>query len=98
MIVMYHKFGYEKDGSQYQIDATMVVEGQDQMYTAMAKTVGLPVAITALAILNDKIKATGVQIPISKNIYKPILEELKGYGIEFKEKKVQYLGYNPLNL
>ena len=98
MIVMYHKFGYELNGKKHQIDATMVALGEDQTYTAMAKTVGLPVAIAALAILNGKIKNPGVQIPISKEVYDPILEELKDYGIVFKEKEVSYLGYNPLNI
>ncbi|WP_292948051.1 saccharopine dehydrogenase C-terminal domain-containing protein [Olleya sp. UBA1516] len=98
MIVMYHKFGYELDGKKHQIDSTMVTLGEDQTYTAMAKTVGLPVAIATLAILNGKITTPGVQIPITKEVYTPILEELKDYGITFKETEVPYLGYNPLNV
>ncbi|KAA5827907.1 saccharopine dehydrogenase [Algibacter amylolyticus] len=98
MIVMYHKFGYELHGKQHQIDANMVVLGEDQTYTAMAKTVGLPVAIATLAILNGKIKTPGVQIPITKEVYNPILKELENYGIRFQEKEVPYLGYNPLNI
>ncbi|MBU2921916.1 saccharopine dehydrogenase NADP-binding domain-containing protein [Winogradskyella psychrotolerans] len=98
MIVMYHKFGYELDGKKYQIDATMVTLGQDQTYTAMAKTVGLPVAIATLAILNGKIKTPGVQIPITKEVYTPILKELESYDVVFKEYEVPYLGYNPLSI
>jgi saccharopine dehydrogenase-like NADP-dependent oxidoreductase len=98
MIVMYHKFGYELNGKQHQIDATMVTLGEDQTYTAMAKTVGLPVAIATLAILNGKITTPGVQIPITKEVYTPILKELEDYGITFKETEVPYLGYNPLNI
>jgi saccharopine dehydrogenase-like NADP-dependent oxidoreductase len=98
MIVMYHKFGYELDGKKHQIDATMVTIGEDQTYTAMAKTVGLPVAIATMAILNGKIKTPGVQIPITKEVYEPILEELEDYGVIFNEKEVPYLGYNPLNV
>ena len=98
MIVMYHKFGYELSGKKYQIDATMVVVGEDDTYTAMAKTVGLPVAMATLDILNGKIKTPGVQIPISREVYSPILEELETYGVKFNEKEVPYLGYNPLNL
>lgn len=97
MIVMYHKFGYEKNGKTYQIDANMVVVGEDQTYTAMAKTVGLPVAMATLAILNGKIKTPGVKIPIAKEVYQPILKELETFGISFNEKQVPYLGYNPLN-
>ncbi|WP_298310861.1 saccharopine dehydrogenase C-terminal domain-containing protein [uncultured Aquimarina sp.] len=95
MIVMYHKFGYELDGERKQIDATMVCIGKDQKYTAMARTVGLPVAMAALRILNKEITSPGVQIPIREEIYTPILKELEEYGIEFKEKECEYLGYNP---
>jgi len=98
MIVMYHKFGYEINGENKQIDASMIVKGDDQTYTSMAKTVGLPVAIATLNILNGTIKTTGVQLPISKEVYTPILKELENYGIIFKEKNMPYLGYNPENV
>ncbi len=93
MIVMYHKFGYELNGEKKQIDSKMVTLGEDQTYTAMAKTVGLPVAMAALQILNGKIKTYGVQLPVKKEVYQPILEELETYGIEFKEYQVPYIGY-----
>ncbi|MFV0530453.1 MAG: saccharopine dehydrogenase family protein [Flavobacteriales bacterium] len=95
MIVMLHKFGYELNGAKHQVESGMVIEGDDQTYTAMAKTVGLPVAIATLKILNKKITTSGVQLPIKKEVYQPILKELENYGISFKEKKVPYLGYNP---
>ena len=98
MIVMYHKFGYELDGEMKQIESQMIVIGDDQTYTAMAKTVGLPVAIATIKILNGEIKSPGVQLPITKEVYEPILKELQDYGINFKEKRVAYLGYNPFNL
>ncbi|WP_338375771.1 saccharopine dehydrogenase C-terminal domain-containing protein [uncultured Flavobacterium sp.] len=98
MIVMYHKFGYELNGEKHQIDATMVCLGDDQTYTSMAKTVGLPVAISTLKILNKEITTYGVQMPITKEIYLPILKELEDYGVNFKETVVPYLGYNPLNI
>lgn len=94
MIVMYHKIGYEINGEQKQIDSTMVCLGDDQTFTAMSKTVGLPVAIAALKILNGEIQTTGVQLPISKEVYLPILEELEKYGVVFKEFDVPYFGYN----
>ncbi|NAY92022.1 saccharopine dehydrogenase [Muricauda sp. JGD-17] len=98
MIVMYHKFGFEMNGQKKQIDANMVVLGENRTFTAMSKTVGLPVAIATLQILNGKIKTPGVQIPISAEVYHPILSELKTYGMEFKEYEVPYLGYNPDNV
>jgi saccharopine dehydrogenase (NAD+, L-glutamate forming) len=98
MIVMYHKIGYELNGVKKQIDSTMVCLGDGEQQTAMAKTVGLPVAIAALKILNGEITQPGVQIPIKAAIYKPILEELELHGICFNESEKPYLGYNDLNL
>lgn len=95
MIVMQHLFGYELDGVKKQIESSFVVTGENQTYTAMAKTVGLPVAIAALNILKGTIKTPGVQLPITKEVYEPILKELAKNDILFKEKNVPYLGYNP---
>lgn len=95
MIVMYHKFGYELNGKNKQIDSKMVCIGDDQTYTAMAKTVGLPVAMATLLILNGKITTPGVQLPINKEVYLPILKELEEYGVIFNEQTMPYFGYNP---
>ncbi|MBF7092333.1 saccharopine dehydrogenase NADP-binding domain-containing protein [Flavobacterium sp. ALJ2] len=95
MIVMYHKFGYKLNGVDTQIDSKMVCIGDDQTYTAMAKTVGLPVAMATLLILNGKIETPGVQLPINKEVYLPILKELEEYGVVFKEQVMPYFGYNP---
>jgi len=95
MIVMYHKFGYELYGVKTQIDSKMVCIGDDQTYTAMAKTVGLPVAMATLLILNGKITTPGVQLPIRKEVYLPILKELEEYGVVFHEQTMPYFGYNP---
>ena len=95
MIVMYHKFGYELNGERKQIDSKMVCIGDDQMYTAMAKTVGLPVAMATLQILNGNIKTPGVQLPIHKEVYLPILKELEEFGVLFVETEMPYIGYNP---
>ena len=95
MVVMQHLFGYEVDGKKHQIESSLVVIGENQTYTAMAKTVGLPVGIAALKILKGEIKTPGVQLPITKEVYEPILKELEDYGIKFTEKEVPYLGYNP---
>lgn len=95
MIVMHHIFGYQYKEDKFQIESSMVIKGDDQTYTAMAKTVGLPVAMATVRILNGDITTPGVQLPINKEVYEPILKELEDYGINFVEKEVPYLGYNP---
>ncbi|MDF1672138.1 MAG: saccharopine dehydrogenase NADP-binding domain-containing protein [Vicingaceae bacterium] len=88
MIAMWHRFRFKQNGEDKEIHSSMVVKGDDQKYTAMAKTVGLPVAIATKMILNGTISTPGVHVPITKEIYNPILDELENYGINFTEKDV----------
>ncbi|NBG65799.1 saccharopine dehydrogenase family protein [Acidiluteibacter ferrifornacis] len=89
MIVMWHKFVYELDGSIHELHSSMVVKGEDSLRTAMAKTVGYPVAIAAKMLLKGVIDRPGIQIPIAREIYEPVLSELRRYGVDFKEKLIQ---------
>ena len=89
MIVMQHQFIYEIDGKERELHSSFVLLGEDQTYTGMAKTVGLPVGIATKLILNGEIKSTGVKVPVSKEIYKPVLEELEQYGIRFIEEEIR---------
>jgi saccharopine dehydrogenase-like NADP-dependent oxidoreductase len=66
---------------------------QDALNTAMARTVGIPVAIATKLIANGEINTPGVHLPISKEIYKPMLKELEEHGITFIEKEISYSGY-----
>lgn len=89
MIVMYHELIYTKVNQRFVVTSSMVVEGQDERYTAMSNTVGLPVAIAAKLILNNTIRERGVTLPVSREIYAPILTELEQYGITFNELEKQ---------
>ena len=86
MIVMWHKIGFVKDGQKHVTESSMVVKGDDQDNTAMAKTVGLPLAIATHMILDGKIRERGVLLPLLKDIYEPVLTELANNGISFNEK------------
>ncbi len=88
MVVMWHRFRYAQNSEQKEIQATLVVEGENSIHTAMAKTVGLPMAIASKLILQNKIKQRGVVIPVDAEIYKPVLEELKALGIELVEREM----------
>lgn len=93
MIVMYHLFGFELDGKKQQRESFMVLEGEDRVHTAMAKTVGLPVGIAAKMILNGNIITPGIHMPINKEVYEPVLDELESHGIRFHERHGEYRGY-----
>ena len=86
MIVMQHLFEYTLNGKNNKLTSSLVVIGDDEEHTAMAKTVGLPLAITVKNFLTGKFKLSGVQIPIVKEIYEPMLVELEELGIIFTEK------------
>ena len=90
MIVMWHKIIYKNNaGETKEIHSSMVSIGEDQTYTAMSNTVGLPVGICCKLILNGTIQAKGVDMPISKEYYEPILKELESYNISFLEKEMR---------
>ena len=88
MIVMQHQFEYELKGAKHKLNSSLVVIGDDEVHTAMAKTVGLPLAITIKNFLTGKFTLYGVQIPLVKEIYEPMLSELESMNIVFTEKEV----------
>jgi saccharopine dehydrogenase-like NADP-dependent oxidoreductase len=87
-IVMWHRFVFEIGNTRKEIQAHLTVTGDDEVNTAMAKTVGLPLAITAKLLLEGKIKSRGVVIPVDKDIYEPVLKELSQYGIRLIEREI----------
>ena len=88
MIVMQHQFEYMQNGNFNKFNSSLVVFGDNPTYTAMAKTVGLPVAIATKLTLIGKIESVGVKIPTDKQIYLPVLQELEENGISFSEELV----------
>ncbi len=89
MIVMLHEIEYEVDAADKEnkrlARSCLVLRGEDNLRTAMAKTVGLPLGIAAKLILQDRITLTGLHIPIVPEIYEPVLRELEEHGIKFND-------------
>ena len=85
MIIMYHEFKYRNRNKIKKITSTMVCIGDNKKFTAMSKTVGLPLAIASILILNKQIKIKGIIRPIHQQIYDPVLEKLDRFDINFKE-------------
>lgn len=88
MIIMQHEFVYELKGELKKEISTMVIKGEDTVNTAMAKLVGLPLGIFVRLVMEGRIKSTGVQIPVMQEVYEPVLQELKSFGISFEEQFV----------
>ena len=85
MIVMWHRVTYTLDKIEKELISHMAYIGKDSNITAMSDTVGLPLGIATKMLLNESIKTRGVVLPLDKQIYDPILKELKQYGIDFLE-------------
>ncbi len=86
MVVMVHQITYkDKANKQKKLQSSLVYVGKNAEHTAMATTVGLPVAMVTKMILNGEVKRRGVLMPKYPEIYNPILAELQDYGIKFKE-------------
>ncbi|NVK21421.1 MAG: saccharopine dehydrogenase NADP-binding domain-containing protein [Kangiellaceae bacterium] len=90
MVILQHKFALERaDGSQYYIASTLKALGEVGGYTAMSKTVGYPAAIAAQLIADKKIDRKGVILPVSADIYQPILQQLEKEGISCVEQQFE---------
>jgi saccharopine dehydrogenase-like NADP-dependent oxidoreductase len=90
MIVMQHQIKYKNAKKDLRhLTSSLVVIGDDPVHTAMAKTVGIPLAIASKLILQNKITARGVVIPTIKEIYDPVLKELESFGVKFEEREHQ---------
>lgn len=86
MVVMLHEILYTKEAVAYKATSLLLLKGKNGKHTAMAQTVGLPLAIATKLILAGRLQLTGLHIPVLREIYEPVLDELARHGIEFNEQ------------
>jgi saccharopine dehydrogenase-like NADP-dependent oxidoreductase len=84
-VIMVHEFLYRKDGRRYRLTSWLDLYGEDGQHTAMAKTVGLPLALAAEQIANGGIQGSGMILPTARTVYEPLLRQLRANGIAFRE-------------
>ncbi len=84
LVVMWHRFRARHGAKNVEIESYFSARG-DAHETAMAKTVGLPLAIAAKLLLTGAFSVRGVVVPVQQDVYQPILEELDSLGIHFTE-------------
>ncbi len=86
MLILRHKFVIEnKDKTKDIYTSTLIDFGIPFGDSSMARTVSLPMAIGTRLLAEGKLSATGVKIPTTPDLYKPILAELETLGIKMKE-------------
>jgi len=86
MIVMHHIFDYVLNGKSHRTKSSLVVKGDDIEYTAMAKTVGYPLGVFVKLFMDGDIKIKGVHLPVIKEVYEPVLKELRSFDVNFIEE------------
>ncbi|MDA0362913.1 MAG: saccharopine dehydrogenase NADP-binding domain-containing protein [Bacteroidetes bacterium] len=86
MLVMWHRIYYTLQGQKFRLESSMVCKGKSAQNTAMAFTVGLPVAMATRLVTLGLIQERGVLLPMRKEVYAPILAELAEWGIRFDER------------
>ena len=90
-VVMEHQLGYDFRDEHHEFKATIILEGENQKDSALAKVIGYTCGAAAKSVLSGSIGVKGINIPIIKEIYDPILNELEDLDIAFHitEKKDQ---------
>ena len=87
MLLLRHTFVVETaEKNEETITSTLIDYGIPHGDSSMARTVSLPLAIGVKLMAEKKINLTGVQIPIKKGIYEPVLKGLEELGIKMEEK------------
>lgn len=89
MIVMLHEIYYTQKNCKFLLRSQLIVEGDNEVQTAMAKTVGLPLGIAAILLLEGKISIRGLHIPTLPEIYEPVMEALENKSIQFQEQLIE---------
>lgn len=85
-VVMVHKLGLcDENGVPQTWFSVLQVLGEGGDRTAMAKTVGLPLAMGVETFLEGEASGLGAVVPFDKSWYLPILHKLENQGIVFKE-------------
>lgn len=90
MVILLHELDAEYPRSERQaehIRSTMILESQNDGFTAMSRSVGLPVASAVKLLLRGQLPLTGSLLPTHPSIYAPVLDELRQSGLAFVEKR-----------
>ena len=86
MVIMQHTFLIEKANGEREVIKSRLLDFATSDNTSIARTVALPAAIAVKMIFNGEIKEKGIQIPVTKSIYEPVLNELENMGIAMIEE------------
>jgi saccharopine dehydrogenase (NADP+, L-glutamate forming) len=90
LVVMQHLFEYTLDGKNMQLSSSLHIEGENNVKTAMGKTVGIPLAISLKNLLLGNCTKKGLLLPVIPELYAPVLLELENdFDIRFAEVETE---------
>ena len=92
-IVMRHHLEYSLKNARHTLQATLVVEGESGNDMAIDKVISLTTGAALKACMLDNIKAKGLFIPTTSEIYDPILSELLDLGVAFHVEESRMYGF-----
>ncbi|XP_065673366.1 alpha-aminoadipic semialdehyde synthase, mitochondrial isoform X2 [Hydra vulgaris] len=87
LVLLRHQIGIEwPNGKMETRNISLVAYGDPDGYSAMARTVSIPAAIAAKMILDGDVATKGNIIPLTKDLYLPILKNLALENIKWTTK------------
>lgn len=87
LVVMRHTFDVTYPHRPVErIISSLVAVGEPNGLSAMASTVGLTCAVSARLIAEKRFRRPGVQIPVTSDLYAPVLDEMAALGFAFDER------------
>ncbi|EFQ24736.1 Saccharopine dehydrogenase (NADP(+), L-glutamate-forming) [Aminomonas paucivorans DSM 12260] len=91
LVAMEHRYEatFPATGRRFRFTSTLVDRGTvgSPEGTSIARTTGLPPAMGARMLLEGRVRRAGLVVPTTPDLYEPLLEELEGHGIRFRERE-----------
>ncbi|KAM0786112.1 hypothetical protein ACM66B_006922 [Microbotryomycetes sp. NB124-2] len=86
-VILHHELSTKTEDDRTELFTSTLVQYGDDKASAMATTVGVPIALGALLFLDGHISSRGLVSPSSPQVWRPLLEQLGQHGITLSEKR-----------
>ena len=86
MAVMMHEVEYATGNQRAMVTSSLMIKGNSDHYATDTIT-GLMLGIAAKLVLTAQVNLKGLHMPICREIYEPVLNELRMHGIIFEEQR-----------
>ncbi|KAK4052299.1 hypothetical protein OIO90_004380 [Microbotryomycetes sp. JL221] len=91
-VVLHHELATTTSDNKTELFTSTLVQYGNENASAMATTVGVPIALGALLYLDGHITTRGLVSPSSPQVWRPLLRQLGKHGITLVEKRKTVTG------